>query len=131
MTETTPSSSAGDEKAGATGAGNKGAGRKAAGGKTAGPEGAGGKAAGEKAAGPEGAGAVAPVDLSELLDDMVAYGRELLDRVADKTTETASLVRERSYDADAWMKDVNDFWDNVRKDAVRAAEYWRDKFPAK
>jgi hypothetical protein len=73
--------------------------------------------------------AAAPIDWSTVVDDMVGYGKELLERVAERSTETASLARDRSYDADHWVKDVEWFWDNVKNDAVRAAEYWRENFP--
>ena len=71
------------------------------------------------------------VDLSELIDDMVKYGRSCSTGSRTRQPRLPAWCANASYDADAWMKDVNDFWDNVRKDAVRAAEYWRDKFPAK
>ena len=69
------------------------------------------------------------VDTSELFTDMVAYGKELLDRVSDRAAETTPKIRENGYDADQWVADVEWFWENVKNDAVRAAKYWRERFP--
>jgi hypothetical protein len=68
-------------------------------------------------------------DTSELFPDMLAYGRELLDRVSDRAAETAPKIREKGYDADQWVDDVKWFWENVMNDAVRAAKYWQQRFP--
>ena len=68
-------------------------------------------------------------DTSELVPDMVAYGKELLDRVSDRMADTSADIREKGYNADQWVSDVEWFWDNVKNDAVRAAKYWRERFP--
>jgi hypothetical protein len=68
-------------------------------------------------------------DTSELLPDMVAYGRELLDRVSDRAAEMGPKIREKGYDADQWVDDIKWFWENVMNDAVRAAKYWQQRFP--
>jgi hypothetical protein len=68
-------------------------------------------------------------DTSELFPDLAAYGKELLDRVSDRMAETAPKIREKGYDADQWVADVEWFWENVKNDAVRAAKYWRERFP--
>jgi hypothetical protein len=72
----------------------------------------------------------AAFDTAQLFPDMVAYGRELLDRVSDRAAETTPKIREKGYDADQWLADVEWFWENVKNDAVRAAKYWRERFPA-
>jgi len=71
----------------------------------------------------------ASFDTSELSADMVAYGKELLDRVSDRAAETTPKIREKGYDADQWVADVEWFWENVKNDAVRAVKYWRDRSP--
>ena len=68
-------------------------------------------------------------DTSEVFPDMVAYGKELLDRVSDRMAEMTPKIREKGYDADQWVADVEWFLDNVKSDAVRAAKYWRERFP--
>jgi len=69
-------------------------------------------------------------DTSELFPDMLAYARELLDRVSDRAAEVTPKIREKGYDADQWVDDVKWFWENVMNDAVRAAKYWQQRFPS-
>jgi hypothetical protein len=69
-------------------------------------------------------------DTSDLFPDMVAYGRELLTRVSDRAAETTPKIREQGYDADQWVDDVKWFLENMTNDAVRAAKYWKQRFPA-
>lgn len=71
------------------------------------------------------------VDTSELMSEMVAYGKELLDRVSERATQTTELVREKGYDADQWVRDVEWFWENVKNDSVRAAKYWAERYPGR
>ena len=54
-------------------------------------------------------------DTSELFPDMVAYGKELLDRVSDRMAEMTPKIREKGYDADQWVADVEWFWGNVKE----------------
>jgi hypothetical protein len=68
-------------------------------------------------------------DTSDLLPDLFAYGRELLDRLSARAAETTPKIRETGYNADQWVDDVKWFWENATNDAVRAAKYWRERFP--
>jgi hypothetical protein len=73
----------------------------------------------------------AQFDTSELFSEMVSYGKALLDRVQERASQTTELVREKGYDADRWVSDVEWFWDNVKNDAVRAAKYWAERYPGR
>jgi hypothetical protein len=73
----------------------------------------------------------AQLDASELISEMVSYGKELLDRVQERASKTTELVREKGYDADQWVSDVEWFWDSVKNDAVRAAKYWAERYPGR
>lgn len=77
------------------------------------------------------AGAEASLSWSTLVDDWVDFGKELADRFSDKASARSEGIRARSYSADDWVADVDWFWDHVHKDAVRAAQYWRDKIAPK
>ena len=70
-------------------------------------------------------------DTAELFSEMASYGKELLDRVQARASQTTELVRDKGYDADQWVSDVEWFWENVKNDAVRAAKYWADRYPGR
>jgi hypothetical protein len=69
------------------------------------------------------------IDWSEMVDDWVKYGREVLDRVAQRATANTAALKGKTYGRDQLIDDLEWFWDNAAKDVTSALEYIRTKFP--
>ncbi len=70
-----------------------------------------------------------PIDWSEIIDDWVKYGRDVLDRVSNRATTNAATLEGKTYGRDHLLDDLGWFWQEAAKDAADAIKYVRDKFP--
>jgi hypothetical protein len=80
---------------------------------------------------PQHAGAPSsPIKLSEIVDEWMKYGNDVIDRVQARAKTNAPAVENRTYGRDDLFSDLAWFWDQAAKDAAAAAKYLRDKYGA-
>ena len=71
-----------------------------------------------------------PIKLSEILEDWLDYGKDVVGRVSERAKSNAHLIENKSYGRNELLDDLAWFWDQAAKDAAAAAQYLRDKSQA-
>ena len=71
-----------------------------------------------------------PINLSEILEDWLDYGKGVVGRVSERAKANAKAIESKSYGRNELLADLAWFWDQASKDAAAAAQYIRDKSQA-
>lgn len=66
------------------------------------------------------------IDWESLIDEWAEYSKMAVDRFAQRAKENAARARNGEYDRDAWLDDVQWFWDCAAEDAAQGLKFTRE-----